>query len=322
MPKSSTPLPRDPKYTSKPQQNRAEQIRRDNDRQKNVTVSLLDHDSAIMYYFNEVIKPVVVENGNQVKVPVMYANPERWASVKKTGFLRDRNKQLMTPLIAFKRVSVEKDSNYAIDKLDANKPINKYTFEKRYSPVDRYDSLTANNGRATGKEFYSVSVPDYVIMNYEAVIWTSYTDQMNHIIEKINYSDGSYWGEPGKSKFRVGIDSFTDASELDAGERLVRTNFNFTFNGYLLPEFFNSANLTERGFSPKYVSIMTENYINLDAGDSQQEREFLTTPLVEKKSTLGNLKMYLGHRAGEFNMMRQVPRDRPVVNTREISTEE
>ena len=60
MPKSSTPLPRDPKYTSKAQVNRAEQIRRDNDRQKNVTVSLLDHDSAVMYYFNEVIKPVVV----------------------------------------------------------------------------------------------------------------------------------------------------------------------------------------------------------------------------------------------------------------------
>ena len=54
MPKSSTPLPRDPKYTSKAQVNRAEQIRRDNDRQKNVTVSLLDHDSAVMYYFNEV----------------------------------------------------------------------------------------------------------------------------------------------------------------------------------------------------------------------------------------------------------------------------
>ena len=88
MPKSSTPLPRDQKYTSKTKVNRGEQIRRDNDRQKNVTVSLLDHDSAVMYYFNEVIKPVVVESGNQVKVPVMYANPERWASVKKTGYLR------------------------------------------------------------------------------------------------------------------------------------------------------------------------------------------------------------------------------------------
>lgn len=319
MPKSSTPLPRDEKYTSKTKVNRGEQIRRDNDRQKNVTISLLDHDSAVMYYFSEVIKPVVVENGNQVKVPVMYANPERWASVKKTGFLRDRNKQLMTPLIAFKRVSVEKDTNYAIDKLDANKPVNKYTFEKRYSAVDRYDSLTANNGRVgPGKEFYSVSVPDYVIMNYEAVIWTSYTDQMNHIIEKINYSDGSYWGEPGKSKFRVGIDSFTDASELDAGERLVRTNFNFTFHGYLLPEFFNSKNLTERGFSPKYVSIMTENYINLDAGDSQQEREFITKPLVEKKSTLGQVLTTYNPR----RIMSQVPNIPPVINTREISTEE
>ena len=28
----------------------------------------MDHDAAVMYYFNEVIKPVVEENGNQVKV--------------------------------------------------------------------------------------------------------------------------------------------------------------------------------------------------------------------------------------------------------------
>ena len=30
-----------------------------------------------MYYFNEVIRPAVEENGNKVKVPIMYANPER-----------------------------------------------------------------------------------------------------------------------------------------------------------------------------------------------------------------------------------------------------
>ena len=83
-------------------------------------------------------------------------------------------------------------------------------------------------------------------------------------------------------------------------------------------EFFNSKNLTERGFSPKYVSIMTENYINLDAGDSQQEREFITKPLVEKKSTLGQVLTTYNPR----RIMTQVPNIPPVINTREISTEE
>ena len=25
-----------------------------------------------------------------------------------------------------------------------------------------------------------------------------YIEQMNNIVEKINYSDGAYWGEPGR----------------------------------------------------------------------------------------------------------------------------
>jgi hypothetical protein len=37
----------------------------------------MDIDAAVMYYFQEVIKPTVVDNGEQIKVPVMYANPER-----------------------------------------------------------------------------------------------------------------------------------------------------------------------------------------------------------------------------------------------------
>ena len=37
---------------------------------------------------------------------------------------------------------------------------------------------------------------------------------MNSIIERINFTDGAYWGDPGKFKFRATIDSFQDASEM------------------------------------------------------------------------------------------------------------
>ena len=49
--------------------NRANQVRRDKDDIKNISVSVMDHDSAIMYYFNEVIKPTVVDNKETIKVP-------------------------------------------------------------------------------------------------------------------------------------------------------------------------------------------------------------------------------------------------------------
>ena len=54
--------------------------RRDDD-VKNYSVGLLDIDAAVMYYFREVIKPEVIDNGEVVKVPVYYANPERWKSI-------------------------------------------------------------------------------------------------------------------------------------------------------------------------------------------------------------------------------------------------
>ena len=47
--------------------NRARELRRDKDDQKNLSVSIMDMDSAIMYYFENIIKPQVVENGETVK---------------------------------------------------------------------------------------------------------------------------------------------------------------------------------------------------------------------------------------------------------------
>ena len=129
-------LSRPIKYTEKRNINRGRELRRDNDDyKKNYSITLMDHDAAVMYYFNEVIRPAVEENGNQVKVPIMYANPERWASVKKSGHMVDRNKKRIIPVVAFRRVSIEKDPNYVIDKLDANKPNFSYTFQKKYSTI-------------------------------------------------------------------------------------------------------------------------------------------------------------------------------------------
>ena len=52
---------------------------------KNLSVGIMDMDSAIMYYFNEVIKPSVEINDENVKVPCIYASPERWTQVSKQG---------------------------------------------------------------------------------------------------------------------------------------------------------------------------------------------------------------------------------------------
>ena len=86
---------------------------------KDISVGLGDIDEAIMYYFNSVIKPNVVQNGQQINVPVLYGSSERWKSVQADGFYRDHHGKLMVPLIMFKRESIEKNRSLG-NKLDGN----------------------------------------------------------------------------------------------------------------------------------------------------------------------------------------------------------
>jgi hypothetical protein len=224
---------------------------------KNVSVGIMDMDSAIMYYFNEVIRPDVEVNKEKVKVPCIYASPERWLTISKQGYLRDKKRQIIVPLIVFKRTGMSRDDNMPIDKLDANDPKLNYSFQKKFTQHNRYDKFSVLQSITPGREYYNVSMPDYMNLTYEFTIWTSYIEQMNRIVEKVNYSDGAYWGEPGKMRFRTRIDSFSDASQVD-GERLIKTTFSVTLNGYILPETFDGKTTTQKYLTPKKL-IMRES---------------------------------------------------------------
>tara|TARA_R100000995_G_scaffold83206_1_gene58571 strand:+ start:391 stop:2073 length:1683 start_codon:yes stop_codon:yes gene_type:complete len=224
---------------------------------KNFSVGLMDMDSAIMYYFNEVIKPEVEVNKEKVKVPCIYASPERWFQIQRQGYLRDKKKQVIVPLIAYKRTGIAKNTDIPIDKLDANKPTQFYSFEKKFSHTNRYDKFSVLQDLTPNKEFYNVTMPDYITLTYEFTIWTSYIEQMNTIVEKVNYSDGAYWGEPGKMRFRSSIESFSDATEIE-GEKLIKTTFTVTMYGYILPEQFDNQNTTQKYLTPKKI-IMRED---------------------------------------------------------------
>jgi hypothetical protein len=193
------------------------------------------------------------DNKETIKVPVMYASPERWYSIQRQGFLRDKRQKVLTPAIVFRRTAIERNENIPIDKLDANNPVNFQTFTQKYSQSNRYDQFSKTIGITPNKEHFSVVVPDHMILNYEFTIWTSYIEQMNKLVEKINYTDGSYWGEPGKMRFRSRIESFTDASEMDATERIIKTTFAVQLMGYILPEEFNSMVTTKRHLTPKKI---------------------------------------------------------------------
>ena len=254
------PIPR----SARKEINRGTLRSRSKDNAKNLSIGLMDIDGAIMYYFNNVLKPVVQENDETVKVPIMYSNPERWSTIQKNGYLVDNKKQLVTPLIVFKRTSIEKDDTMSVDKLDPKDPKLFYTFQKKYTKENRYDNFAVQQGLNKTKELYTVAVPDYVSLTYEFIVWTSYTEQMNKIIEKIIFSEGAYWGEDGKFKFRTSIDSYTDASEFTVNsERIIKTNFTVTLKGYLIPEEFNNVVTTQKHLTPKRILIGDDVSVNL-----------------------------------------------------------
>ena len=221
--------------------NRAYQRSVKDDNVKQFSIGLKDIDETIVYYFNNVIKPSVLQNGSRINVPVLYGSPERWAAVQKDGFYRDKNGKIQTPLIMFKRTSIEKNRNLG-NKMDANNPNNFAIFQKGYSKKNVYDRFSTLNNRNEVKELYGVIIPDYVNITYSCIIFTEYVEQMNKIVESINFASDAYWGDPEKFSFRAMIDSYTTTTEVNQGQdRTVKTNFQINMMGHIVPDSINTS---------------------------------------------------------------------------------
>ena len=69
--------------------NRSNKISVKDDTSKSFSVGIKDIDESIMYYFQNVIKPFVMQNGQRIEVPLIYGSPERWKTVQRDGYMRD-----------------------------------------------------------------------------------------------------------------------------------------------------------------------------------------------------------------------------------------
>jgi len=213
--------------------NRINDTRR-NDTVKDYTVSLYDIDSAIKYYFEEEIKPQVTDNGSLVKVPVMYGTPERWKTVRKDGYYRDKNNQIQLPLIMFRRTNFENSRDYPRH-LDGNNAKIYSTFTSAYSERNQYDRFSTLTNQIKEKDVYKVIIPKYIKLSYECTIWANLSTQLNQITESINYAESSYWGKPNEFNFLSVISGFDKSVELSDGEdRMVKSSFTIDLNGYII----------------------------------------------------------------------------------------
>ena len=147
----------------------------------------------------------------------------------------------MSPLLMFKKTSITQNRTLG-NKIDGNNAHNVQLFEKSYTRGNAYDNFHVLQAQKPQKEYAVVVTPDYVTVEYECIMWTNYVEQMNKLVEAVNFASNSYWGDPNSFRFLTKMETFTDQQTYDYGEdRAVRMNFNMTLNGYLVPDSVNAA---------------------------------------------------------------------------------
>ena len=120
-------------------------------------------------------------------------------------------------------------------------------------------------------EILVTTIPTFVNITYEFVLWTNFIEQMNPLVETFMEHDKTYWGNKDTYRFISTLDSVSDASEMDSrGERFIKSTFSLTTKAYLLPEETNSIVMgkmsqVQKRLSPSKVIFGFEG----DATDDQ-----------------------------------------------------
>jgi hypothetical protein len=255
----------------RPGNNRANEIKSTKGDLKR-SVTLFDIDYAMMSYLEDTVLPTLKDaNGAGVKIPVIYGNSERWNGARRQGVYRDGKGKIQLPIMMLRRTSIAKDESMPMLNRHLSYPaITKWSKDNRY---DRFSAL--GGGVRPKKEIYNITMPDYVEVNYECMCWTSYTEQLNEVIEHLNFTS-SYWGDKEKYKFRTSISDFNVINEVGEGaERINRVEFSLNVKAYLLPEKFDGELTTKKSMSVKRLVVSAE--VDMTSGSGRLEG-FLTTP--------------------------------------------
>ncbi len=254
--------------------NRSTKISSKGDTSKEFSIGLQDLDESIFYYFNNVIKPFVFQNGERRTVPIIYGSPERWKSFRRDGYYRDKGGAVMLPIIVIKRDTITKDRS-TYNKLDSNMPNLYGSFETGFNSKNTYSNFNLLNNRKPVKQLRAVAVPDYVTLSYSCIVQTYYMEQLNKIIESVEYASDSYWGNPERFKFKSTVDSFTTATELTVGQdRLVKGTFNINLRGYIIPDVIQKDLNSIKKYNTKAkVTITSETVSNIEDTTSPSNLE-------------------------------------------------
>ena len=230
---------------------------------KGLSIGLTDIDTAVIRHMQNVMKPVVKESNELIKVPIMYGNEERWKSIRSRGVLRDKNNTIILPVIVIKRTGVAMNDAMPLsfDNDVKGKFISVVRSSNGWSKNNRYDRFSVLTGQKPVEEFVKTGMPDFVVCTYNIVMMTAFMEQMNDLNTIMVEHLETYWGDSTSYRFLTALqgDISNEVQMESQGERLIKNELTITIKGYMIPEFTDSiyGKTAEmgRGYIPKKVSF-------------------------------------------------------------------
>ena len=253
-----------------------------------------DLDRAMFELFDKQIPLFYDLHGEKKRVPVIFATGERFAILKRKKPITDRNGTLILPLVSITRGAIDNIPQKGI----ANNQMFPHVITKRlsrkdleYRQLNNHEGLRNINGedkendpdlslkpRLTKNIVETIEMPavKYFSSTYEISIWSSFTQQMNKLIETImsSYtlnpgqqlrleSDKGYW-------FSAFVDSSlsqdTNYADFTDAERYIKYNMTINATGYIIAPNIEGGKTALRSFmSAPEVSfdIHASNFIDL-----------------------------------------------------------
>lgn len=219
-----------------PSRNRSNDTRRDNDSFKTPSITLYDIDYAILYFLKEKINFQIEENGRMINVPVMYAGGETWSQIQRHGYLRDKSRKILTPIIILRRASIIEDDRFPqldIRGTTARPPI---IFTQDRQVHDPYDRTNETFDSKRNVSYFATVLPTMIKVTYDLFIWAEMQTQLNSIVEKIIPQNRLIWGDTYQFTTKIGDVTFDTLNDT-GNDRIVKASLQLEVDGRLQEEY-------------------------------------------------------------------------------------
>lgn len=252
-----------------------------------------DLDRAVFNLFDKEIPLFYDLHGTKKRVPVIFATGERFALLRRKKPIHDVHGALILPLISITRSSIDNNPQKGI----ANNQMFPHVVTRRlskkdleYRQLNNHEGLNNINGEdGTNEtdisleynidkniiETIEIPAPKYFSATYEITIWSSFTQQINKLIETIM---SSYTLNPGQ-QFRLdtekgywftgsldsSINQDTNYADYSDAERYVKYNLTLNTTGYIIAPNIEGGKTALRSFlsAPEISFDFYDDYIDM-----------------------------------------------------------